>query len=285
MIVRVNLVSRSRPALPPRILALESIEIVMLHQFLNDNRTEILDRSRARVGLRLAPKPTQEELMLGIPLFLDELIAILLGNGNEQGKLDDDATRHGELRQQMGFTVAQVVHDYGDLCQVVTQLAIEREAPIGTEEFKTLNRCLDDAIAQAVTEYARLRERTIADEELQRLGFLAHELRNQLHTANLAYEILKSGTVAIGGSTGAVLRRSLSGLQKLVDRTLAQVRLESGLDRPERLDIAHFLEEVEAAGSIEARERGVSLTVDRGTAGVAVEADRQLLGSAVSNLL
>jgi len=257
----------------------------MLHQFLNDNRAEILLRSRARVAQRLAPKPTEDELTLGIPLFLDELAAILTGKDSAEKKLDEDATRHGEVRQQMGFTVAQVVHDYGDLCQVVTQLAIESEAQIDTEEFKTLNRCLDDAIAQAVTEHARLRERSIAENEVQRLGFLAHELRNHLHTANLAFEILKSGSVGIGGSTGAVLRRSLLGLQRLVDRTLAQVRLESGLDRPERLDITNFLEEMEAAGSIEAKERGVALTVLRGNSGVAVEADRQLLGSAVSNLL
>jgi len=31
------------------------------------------------------------------------------------------------------------VRDYGDICQVVTQLAIELDAPIDTEEFKTLS--------------------------------------------------------------------------------------------------------------------------------------------------
>jgi len=257
----------------------------MLHQFLHDNREEILVRARARVGKRLAPKPTQEELLHGIPVFLDELTHILEGGLERSEKIDSDAMIHGEVRQKMGFTVAQVVHDYGDLCQVVTQLAIELRAPIDTDEFKTLNRCLDDAIAMAVTEYGRLRERTISEDEVQRLGFLAHELRNHLHTAQLSYEILKSGTVGIGGRTGAVLGRSLLGLKILVDRTLAQVRLDSGLDRPERLVVAQFLEEVEVAGSIEAKEHGVSLSVDRGDLTVAVEADRQLLGSAVANLL
>jgi len=257
----------------------------MLHQFLADNRAEILERARARVGVRLAPKPTQEELTVGIPLFLDELVAILVGKGEGDGILEGDATRHGEVRQKTGFTVGQVVHDYGDLCQVITQLAIERHVPIDTAEFKTLNRCLDDAIAEAVSQYGRVRELALADNELQRLGFLAHELRNHLHTASLSYEILRSGSVAIGGSTGAVLRRSLAGLQHLVDRTLTQIRLESAHDRPERLDVAQFLEEVEAAGVLEAKERGVSLTVERGNPGVTVEGDRQLLGSAVANLL
>src|SRR5687767_12306224 len=131
----------------------------MLHEFLTANREEILRRTRARVATRAAPRPTHEELALGIPLFFDELIVILSGAADRGDVIDRDATRHGERRQRMGFTVAQVVHDYGDLCQVVTELAIELRAPIGTEEFKTLNGCLDDAIAQAVAEYARERER------------------------------------------------------------------------------------------------------------------------------
>jgi hypothetical protein len=53
-----------------------------------------------------------------------------------------------------GFTVGQVVHGYGDVCQAVTDLAVEMGAPISTDDFRTLNRCLDDAIAGAVTEYA-----------------------------------------------------------------------------------------------------------------------------------
>jgi signal transduction histidine kinase len=185
----------------------------------------------------------------------------------------------------MGFTVAQLVHDYGDLCQAITELAIDLRAPIDTQEFKTLNGCLDDAIAQAVTEYSRVRERSISEEEVQRLGFLAHELRNGLQTALLSYDILRTGTVGIGGSTGAVLGRSLSTLRSLVDRTLSQVRLDSGIHHPEHIQVAGFLEEVEAAGSIVANDLGMSLSIDRGASDVMVEADRQLLGSAVSNLL
>lgn len=257
----------------------------MLHDFLKANRDEILERARARVATRAAPQPTLEELTVGIPLFFDELVATLSRANTQSEAINRDATLHGERRAHMGFTVAQVVRDYGDICQVVTQLAFEREAPIDADEFKTLNGCLDDAIARAVTEYARVRERSISDEETQRMGFLAHELRNFLQTASLSYEILKTGSVGISGSTGAVLGRSLAGLRSLVDRTLAQVRLDAGIHQHERIEIAPFLEEVEAAGSILAQDRGVSLSIERGEAGVAVEADRQLLGSAVSNLL
>jgi signal transduction histidine kinase len=257
----------------------------MLHEFLTTNRQEILRRSRARVATRTVPQPTHEELALGIPLFLDDLITTLDSGTDRSVEMNRDATLHGHRSQELGLTVAQVVHDYGDLCQVVTQLAMEMRVPINTDEFKTLNRCLDDAIAQAVTEHARVRERSISEGENERLGFLAHELRNLLQTASLSYEVLKSGTVGIGGSTGAVLGRSLAGLRTLLDRTMAQIRLDANIYEREPIDIQSFLEETEAAGGIAAKDRGMSLSVERGAAGVAIEADRQLLGSAVSNLL
>src|SRR6185295_7332106 len=99
-----------------------------------------------------------------------------------------------------------------DVCQVITELAIEQGANISGGEFRTLNLCLEDAIANAVTEYARQRERTIADEGTERLGVLAHEQRNLLNTAMLAFESIKSSRVAAGGSTGLLLGRSLLGL-------------------------------------------------------------------------
>ena len=95
----------------------------------------------------------------------------------------DSATRHGADLLGRGFTVAQVVHDYGGVCQAVTELATETNAPISADEFRVFNRCLDDAIAQAVTEFTRQREQSITDEGRERSGELAHELRNALGAA------------------------------------------------------------------------------------------------------
>lgn len=257
----------------------------MLHEFITENRDEILRRARSKVAGRIAPKATSAEIEIGIPLFLDELVSTLAHGKDRRPQIDRDAASHGKVSQEMGFTVAQVVEDYGELCQAVTQLAIELRAPIDTNEFKTLNRCLDEAIAQAVTEYGRARDQFATADEVQRLGFLAHELRNHLQTASLSFAILRSGAVAIGGSTGSVLDRSLAALRDLVDRTLAQVRLDTGVDHSEPVSIALFLEEMEAAGSVSARLREISLSVDRVDPDVTVVADRQLLGSAISNLL
>jgi len=145
----------------------------------------------------------------------------------------------------MGLTVGQVVHGYGDVCQVVTELAVQQKVPISSEDFRLMNLCLDDAIAGAVTEYARQRENAVEDRGTERLGVLAHETRNLLNAGTLAFRHIKSGSVGVDGSTGAVLDRCLTGLSELVDRSLADVRLDAGIERLERISVADFLEDVE----------------------------------------
>jgi hypothetical protein len=65
---------------------------------------------------------------------------------------------HGADLLRQGYSVEQVVRDYGDVCQSVTELASEQETKISTVEFGVLNRCLDDAIAEAVTTFGRARQ-------------------------------------------------------------------------------------------------------------------------------
>ena len=257
----------------------------MLHEFLAANREEIIARTRAKVAKRSAPQATAEELENGVPLFLSQLIENLRLSRLTSEAIGQSAAKHGGDLLRMGFTVAQVVHDYGDVCQAVTELADELKAPITTDEFHTLNRCLDDAIAEAVTEYVRQRERVTTDEGIERLGVLAHELRNRLHAAILSFEILKKGSVGIGGSTGAVLGRSLRGLRDLIDCSLAEVRLEAGIQRQERFSVTELIEEVEIEALMEANVRGLELTFTPPDRGVDVEADRQILAAAITNLL
>jgi signal transduction histidine kinase len=286
----------------------------MLHEFLSANRDELVARCRVKVAKRSAPRPTEAELKHGIPQFLDQLIRTLrieeksprlhgdpvsasseegkISGGSEPGRspaaseIGQTAAKHGNDLLLRGFTVDQVIHDYGDLCQSITTLAMESNAPVTTDEFRTLNRCLDNATADAVTEYGRQRDEQVTAEDNERLGVFAHELRNLLTTATLSFSALKRGNVAIGGATGAVLERSINGLRALVDRSLTEVRLTAGIAvRRERIPLAHFIEEIQVAGALEANARGVELTVEVADGGLAVEADRQILASAVSNLL
>src|ERR1700719_267348 len=143
----------------------------MLDEFLTINRADVIERCRLKVTKRLLPKVTDAELTHGIPAFLDQLIKTLrveqtsepmqsrkvsgpAGGGAGVSAIGATAALHGRELSIRGFTVEQVVHDYGDLCQAITDLAFERSAPIEIDEFRTLNRCLDNGIADAVTEYA-----------------------------------------------------------------------------------------------------------------------------------
>lgn len=261
----------------------------MLDEFILTNRDAIIARAQKRVATRTAPKPSQGELANGIPVFLDQLgDALRLAEATgviDHEQLARSAGRHGQDLHSLGLTVAQVVRDYGDVCQAITDLAVEQHASIPSDEFRTLNLCLDDAIASAVTEYATLREGAVANEGTERLGVLAHELRNHLNTAAISFELIKSGRVAVSGSTGAILDRSLMGLRHLIDRSLTQVRLDAGVARLERISVADFVEEVEIGALIQAQAVGVPFTATSAARTVAIEGDRQILAGALANLL
>ncbi len=262
----------------------------MLHDFLSANRAAILARARAKVVARGASPASEEELTSGIPLFLDQVISTLrfahtFSDAIDENVMGEAASEHGLRLLERGFTVAQVVHDYGGVCQAVTELAIETNVPITPAEFRTFNQCLDDAIAQAVTEYAGQRERSIIEEGRARSGELAHELRNALGAATLAFETITAGSAETRGSTAVFLGRCLRRMGELVDASVAQVRLEAGLRAPVRVSVREFIEEVEVGASMEANARGLTFSASPVETGVDVQVDRQLLAAAVANLL
>ena len=267
----------------------------MLNDFITLNRDEIIARCRAKVATRSIPPPSPAEIDHGVPVFLAQLVGALSPDGatnaalDAHREIDNSAGLHGHDLLLQGLTVSQVVHDYGDICQSITELALETGVPITTEDFHTLNRCLDDAIAGAVTEYGRERiAATLAEEAArggERLGFLAHELRNVLNTATLAFEILRTGNVGVSGSTGALLQRSLRGLDALIGRSLAEVRLSQSVQNRERFLVAGFIDNLAVSARLESEAKGVGLSVLPIQGNVAVEADRQVLGAVVMNVL
>lgn len=280
----------------------------MMHTFLTANQDELIARCRAKVALRSPPGLSDKELANGVTVFLGQLIKTLKleetadpmrsrqvsgpsGGGNPTlSEIGESATLHGKELMQQGFTVDEVVHDYGDLCQAISDLAVETGTPMSVDEFRTLNRCLDNAIANAVTEFGYQRDFVIADQQTlalnERLGVFAHELRNQLCTATLALSIIKAGNVGLGGATGGVLDRALVGLANLIDRSLAEVRMTAGMPVMRSLiSLADFVAEIKLSAGLEAQTRGCVFTVARVDPLLAIDVDRDLLQAAVGNLL
>jgi hypothetical protein len=159
-----------------------------------------------------------------VPSFLDQLIKTLqveqtsdplrsrrisgpAGGGPAVSEIAATAALDGREFSQQGWSVEQVVHHYGDLCQAITDLAFDRNELIEIDEFRTLNRCLDNGIADAVTEFSFQRSSLLqsgaVDALNERLGFLAHELRNHIHTATFAVIAIKAGHVWLDRRDGS----------------------------------------------------------------------------------
>ena len=261
----------------------------MLDEFITAHRFAIITTARLRVANRTCPRPSDAELTNGIPVFLEQLgTALRLAKSTnliDHDEINESAGKHGHDLLRRGLTIGQVVHDYGDVCQAITELAMQHGFPIAPDEFRTLNLCLDDAIAGAVTEFARQRERTVQLEGTERLGIFAHELRNALNTASLAFASIQNGRVAAGGSTGLLLGRSLLSLRDLIDRSLADVRLEAGIARRDHVLVAELIEELEIGAFLQAQSRGLHFAAQNVGRDVSVLGDRAILSAALANLL
>jgi signal transduction histidine kinase len=262
---------------------------VPLQEFVAAHRDEIILRCRGYVATRSIPPSTEWQMDHGVPLFLDQLVHTLSLGLSADPEIGRSAGLHGHELLLRQCSVRHVVQNYGDICQAIASLAVELDAPIGTNDFRTLNRCLDDAIAGAVTQYGDERSQSDVEGESvrgsERLGFLAHELGNLTQTALLAFAALKAVQGGAAGSTAGVLHRSLVGIRALIGSSLAEVRLTNGLPNRERFLVSGLIQDVASAAALEANTRGIILAVMPVESDAEVEADRPMIAAAVGNLL
>ena len=86
---------------------------------------------------RPAPTPSGADLSHGIPVFLDQLIDELREVGSQDAAIRARSAAHGGELWELGLRVDSVVHCYGDVCQAVTELAMEVAAQLTEEDFHT----------------------------------------------------------------------------------------------------------------------------------------------------
>ena len=211
----------------------------MLHELLASHRQELIRRCRAKVAKRVAPGARDVSTEHGVALFLQQLIDTLQHEqltkfrhivdplpAPANSAIGRSAALHGAEMLKNGFSVDQVVREYGDLCQAVTEVAVEQKALIGADEFRTLNRCLDDAIADAVSAYGEGIQRNDHQdtEDLHlRLSSFANEQHRLIDIAIQSYAAIKTGSIGVTGATGALLVHTLLELSSLAGRTLAEL--------------------------------------------------------------
>lgn len=258
----------------------------MLYEFLVDNRERILALTRKKTARISEDKPTTRLSERGLPEFYDQLAAELKREAEGRPKRaprkhgPGSTVRHGQEMSRLGYTVSQVVDGYAVISEAITEVAKAAKAPIKPREFGALNLALDLAISEAVEGFGKRVGETVCNE---RMGALAHELRNALTAAMVAHSMLRKGVVGAFGSTNALLERNLSRMRDIIDRSFSEVRMkhEKAADlRPMRL--FDIVEEVEAASGARERGQAIELDVDRR---LRVIGDHHYLISALSNLV
>ncbi len=215
----------------------------MLHELLTTNRDALIESCREKAARRFAPSKAPTTVNHGVPLFLRQVVDTLFLEQSTPIRDSDEpestpanteigraAALHGTELRRLGYSVDQVVHDYGDVCQAVTELAVKEKAPISADEFRTLNRCLDNAIADAVTSFGGDRETLVnaqAATLYERLNYFANEQRRLISIALESFSAIRSGRVGLTGATAALLIQALGDLDQLSNHVLPEIRLAS----------------------------------------------------------
>jgi hypothetical protein len=199
-----------------------------LEAFVLDNRQELITRTRAKVAKRSSPPRTEAEMEHGVPIFLSQLVSALreeaqrdpaqqaIPDSPDNESIVRSAVLHGQTLRRLGFTIEQVVHDYGDVCQAVTELAVESLATVTAAEFHTLNRCLDNAIAGAVTSWTRERDKAVT-QGVERRDLCRSELLDLVDTASVSFSLLREGQVGYRGATARVIGQTFVEMRSLLE--------------------------------------------------------------------
>jgi PAS domain S-box-containing protein len=132
-----------------------------LADLLEAQRDVLLKQWIARVDAALAPGGrTAVELTDHLPEFLQHLIESLRGPARPSNSSPTDGQSeagrlHGAQRFRVGFELESVVREYGVLLHLVLDLVEEEGASVASREVRRLNDLVTNAVAEAVTEYAR----------------------------------------------------------------------------------------------------------------------------------
>lgn len=230
---------------------------------MNRHRREFLELSFGAMKRR-NPEHSEEELMTTLPDYFDKLVRALRAGDVPQEDRDTEEARHasrlGEQRLARGFDIASVAHMFGAFSETLGVLAERHREVFSPAEYGVFNRIIDASIARAIESFHQGAKLGSEHQTAQYLGFFAHELRNELWSARMAYTLILEGSVGVNSKTGAVVARSLQRMESLVSQSLAAVQLESGRG-PElrQLSLSDVLDNLQAAAF---PERQISLVVE-----------------------
>jgi len=243
-------------------------------------------------------KPTSTLLDQGLPIFYNELIGVLERTANAVESINDskefhiknrikkgDAAEHGKESLRLGYSISQVVHSYGAICQSITEFVESKSFNMMPREFHDLNYSLDCAIAEAVTEFENEQTKNLDKSEVERLGFLMHEMRNSLLAVSIGFNMINSGRVGNKGATSKVMNMSLERMKKLMSGVEKEIRLR-GKIKVERTQfyLVDLINEVEITSKITEESKNVHLEHEVDPK-IQLTTERDMLFTALLNLV
>lgn len=263
-----------------------------LHEVLAAKRDDVLLRWRAQVKGTLAPEGMPPlELVNHIPEFVEEIVSALRmdsglssrGPGPEESAT---AAGHGAQRLRLGFSLDAVVREYGALRDAIVATARDADAQLTFRELQVLFDAIITGIAHAVSEYTHQRDAELLRQANEHFAFIAHELRNPLSSATMAFQLLKEkGQLPAESRSVGAIERGLQRTSELIDQTLQIARVASGIEiRRQPTTLKALFEDAELGAISEAESKGVEIrSVIETDEQVAL--DTRLVRSALGNLV
>jgi signal transduction histidine kinase len=254
----------------------------MLAQFIREHRDQVVEIARGRL-LALAPERAAPDPSY-LPALIDDLVADLESGraGHESSNMAAEAHGHGRSRQQGGVNVHFLPHDYGVVCDAISEMAIRTKTTVDASDWQALNRAIDVGIANAIASYEDARLGHERRTSAAAVGSFAHELRNSLGAATLAFEAVKRGRVGTDSRTADIVARNLSRAARLTSNLLVESKVDAHADfLCVDLQLRPVLDDIIAGLTLSS---DVSVAI-QAASDVTVHADEQLLVSALTNLI
>ncbi len=269
----------------------------MLYEFLTRERDTILTAAKQKASESKWARITSDAVEDGWSVFYDDLTGLLKTEDTDAAKAEKSSEpaapeKKGKEYLRLGYAISEVVQSFSIIYQAITESAVKLAYEITAPDFERLNASFDTAVAEVITEFGKVQTeaqdvQTEAQDqrEAERLGSLAHELRNSLQSATVTLEMIEGGIIDVKSKTGGVLHSSLESMAELIDRALAEVRLQiEPAVRLRKTKLFDVLSEVGVTAGFQARSRKLTLRMQAGS-GLMVMVDRHLLISALSNLI
>ncbi len=222
------------------------------------------------------------QLINDLPGFLDEL-AECLETPPEEWPKSASARSHGRHRVEIGLDIGGLAQEFSLVGETVLEMAEAEKLRVSMREAKELVRLIGRGTSDSVTEYAKKRDRQIAEETARHFSFVAHEIRTPLHTARLGLALMSQQGAAPSPYMARV-DRALAQLSSLVDNSLVEARLQGQPQlHAQTIDVAQLIEAAIEDVRMAADRRNLAIEVE--VEPLQVEVDPKLMLSALTNLI